>query len=113
MGRRNLGINWDEQPLGLVSDRRLAGMLGCSASTVGTARKERDIPPYGGLQVKCFSAIDLKLLYSWATAEAVAYALRMSPTAVRQAWRRNGIAPSQNWRALQSEAEKRGRARYD
>ena len=36
-------INWDEQPLGKISDRRLAELLKCHHTTVRNARRVRNI----------------------------------------------------------------------
>lgn len=44
----NHDVNWDEQPLGKVSDRELARQLGCSAATVCRHRNDRGIPQYEG-----------------------------------------------------------------
>ena len=38
------GINWDEQPLGQVSDTELAARLGVSQQTVTKVRRRRGIP---------------------------------------------------------------------
>ena len=43
------GIDWDEQPLGKVSDASLAKTMGVSTQTVGAARRYRNIKPF----VKC------------------------------------------------------------
>lgn len=40
-------VNWDDQPLGLLPDRRLAEHLGRTLSSVRAARIVRGIPPYG------------------------------------------------------------------
>jgi hypothetical protein len=40
------GINWDEQPLGEISDNELSKRLGVSNVAVGKARRRRKIPPF-------------------------------------------------------------------
>ena len=39
-------IDWDKQPLGKMSDRALARLLGCSYRSVRYARTSRNIPVY-------------------------------------------------------------------
>lgn len=41
-------VDWDEQPLGKVSDGALARMFDCDRSTVRKARKARNIPAFQG-----------------------------------------------------------------
>lgn len=47
------GINWEEQPLGQVSDKEIAEKLGVNPESVRLARKKRGIPciPGRGKQV--------------------------------------------------------------
>lgn len=40
-----MSIDWDEQPLGKISDRELAKKLNASPSTVRNQRTKRGIPP--------------------------------------------------------------------
>lgn len=42
----NIGIDWDAEPLGVVSDRELAKRKGCHFTTVRKAREARGIPPF-------------------------------------------------------------------
>ena len=42
----NLGIDWDSQPLGEVSDTSIARRLGCAQETVRRARVHRHIAPH-------------------------------------------------------------------
>ena len=42
----NLGIDWDSQPLGEVSDTSIARRLGCAQETVRRARVHRRIAPH-------------------------------------------------------------------
>jgi len=42
-----LGINWDEQPLGKMTDEALGEKLGCAGASVYYQRTKRGIPPYG------------------------------------------------------------------
>lgn len=44
---RRANVRWDDQPLGLVPDGKLAFQLGVSRSSVGIARRRRGIPPFG------------------------------------------------------------------
>lgn len=45
-------INWDEQPLGKISDEELAKNLGISKNTVLRQRKKRGVVPFGKPHIK-------------------------------------------------------------
>jgi hypothetical protein len=44
-GRPALKIDWDKEPLGEISDRKIANRIGCAPSAVFRARTARGIPP--------------------------------------------------------------------
>lgn len=43
---KSKGIEWNKKPLGLISDQKLAQILGVNRSTVSKARRRRGIPKY-------------------------------------------------------------------
>jgi hypothetical protein len=45
-GSRNKGIDWDREPLGLVTDRELAEKHGVNRETVSDVRRRRGIPAF-------------------------------------------------------------------
>lgn len=49
---RELDVDWDKIPLGLKTDKVLAGEVGCSVSAIFNQRRKRGIPPYGGRRRK-------------------------------------------------------------
>jgi hypothetical protein len=85
------GINWDEQPLGKVSDNELARLLGVSRNNVSVARRRRGIEP---LYERSFSPNGI----NWdeqplgkRTDQEIANSLGVSKQAVHQARQRRGI----------------------
>ena len=47
LGLRKKGIDWDNAPLGILSDAEIACQYGCSKPSVQSARRVRGIPPVG------------------------------------------------------------------
>ena len=46
MSGNHKGIDWDSQPLGLLSDTAIAERLGCNPTTVARVRYRRGIPAH-------------------------------------------------------------------
>lgn len=84
---RPLGIDWDAQPLGEMTDTDLARRLGCCRSAVSQARERRGIPRYEPRPAVDWDAQPLGM----ETDGAIAARLGVSESAVSAARRARGI----------------------
>lgn len=93
MTHRNDGapvVNWDDQPLGVESDRVLARRLGVTRQAVQQARESRCVPPCGIESVPKGIDWDDQPLGRMLDTE-IAAALGVSPAIVGRQRRKRGI----------------------
>lgn len=89
-GRRE--IDWDEQPLGKMSDGKIASLLGVTPQAVRYARKRRGIPPAKPQRGRCDPASFVDQLGKKSDRE-VAERFGLTVGQVSHARRRLGIRP--------------------